>query len=71
MPVSEARSADLLEILTPIRRRKPSSAQRARQRLRAVLEWAVPVEYGIDSPCDRIGPLLGPQFEVLVRRVMF
>ena len=64
-------SADLLEIITPIRHRKASSARRVRQRLRAVPEWGVPMEYRIDSPCDSIGPVLGPQFEVLVRRVMF
>ena len=35
-----------------------------RQRLRAVLEWAVAMEYRIDNPCDRIGPVLGPQHDV-------
>ena len=64
MPVSEVTSADLLEILTPIWHRKASSARRVRQRLRAVLEWAVAMEYRIDNPCDRIGPVLGPQQDV-------
>ena len=64
MPVSEVTSADLLEILTPIWHRKASSARRVRQRLRAVLEWAVAMEYRIDNPCDRIGPVLGPQYDV-------
>ena len=64
MPVSEVTSADLLEILTPIWHRKASSARRVRQRLRAVLEWAVAMEYRIDNPCDRIGPVLGPQHDV-------
>ena len=31
-----------------------------RQRLQAVLEWAVAMEFRIDNPCDRIGPVLGP-----------
>ena len=57
MPVSEVTSADLLEILTPIWHRKASSARRVRQRLRAVLEWAVAMEY-------RIGPVLGAQHDV-------
>ena len=35
-----------------------------RQRLRAVLEWAVAMEYRIDNPCDRIGPVLGAQKDV-------
>ena len=64
MPVSEVTSADVLEILTPIWHRKASSARRVRQRLRAVLEWAVAMEYRIDNPCDRIGPVLGPQHDV-------
>ena len=64
MPVSEVTSADVLEILTPIWHRKASSARRVRQRLRAVLEWAVAMEFRIDNPCDRIGPVLGPQHDV-------
>ena len=64
MPVSEVTSADLLEILTPIWHRKPSSARRVRQRLRAVLEWAVAMEFRLDNPCDRIGPVLGLQQDV-------
>ena len=64
MPVSEVTSADLLGILTPIWHRKASSARRVRQRLRAVLEWAVAMEYRIDNPCDRIGPVLGLQHDV-------
>ena len=65
MPVSEVTSADVLEILTPIWHRKASSARRVRQRLRAVLEWAVAMEFRIDNPCDRIGPVLGPQQDVV------
>ena len=64
MPVSEVTSADLLEILTPLWHRKVATAKRVRQRLRAVLEWAVAMEYRIDNPCDRIGPVLGPQKDV-------
>ena len=64
MPVSKVTSADLLEILTPIWHRKASSARRVRQRLRAVLAWAVAMEYRIDNPCDRIGPVLGLQQDV-------
>ena len=61
VPVSEVTSADLLEILTPLWHRKVATAKRVRLRLRAVLEWAVAMEYRIDNPCDRIGPVLGPQ----------
>ena len=64
MPVSEVTSADVLEILTPIWHRKAPTARRVRQRLQAVLEWAVAMEFRIDNPCDRIGPVLGPQQDV-------
>ena len=64
VPVSEVTSADVLEILTPLWHRKVATAKRVRQRLRAVLEWAVAMEYRLDNPCDRIGPVLGPQRDV-------
>ena len=64
VPVSEVTSADVLEILTPLWHRKVATAKRVRQRLRAVLEWAVAMEFRIDNPCDRIGPVLGPQRDV-------
>ena len=64
VPVSEVTSADVLEILSPIWHRKAQTARRVRQRLRAVLEWAVAMEFRTDNPCDRIGPVLGPQQDV-------
>ena len=64
MPVSEVTSADVLEILTPLWHRKVATAKRVRQRLHAVLEWAVAMEFRLDNPCDRIGPVLGPQKDV-------
>ena len=64
VPVSEVTSADLLEILTPLLHRKVATAKRVRQRLRAVLEWAVAMEHRIDNSCDRIGLVLGPQKDV-------
>ena len=48
VPVSEVTSADLLEILTPLWHRKVATAKRLRQRLRAVLEWAVAMEFRLD-----------------------
>ena len=65
MPVSEVSSADLLEILSPIWHVKPDMARKLRQHLRAVLEWAVAMELRIDNPCDRVGPVLGPQHNVV------
>ena len=59
--VSEVTSAEVLEVLTPIWHEKVQTARRVRQRVRAVLEWAVAMELRPDNPCDRIGPVLGPQ----------
>ena len=64
-PVSEVTSADVLEILSPIWHTKARTARSVRQRIRAVLEWAVAMEYRTDNPCDRIGPVLGPQRDVV------
>ena len=64
-PVSEVTSADALEILSPIWHTKAPTAKSVRQRIRAVLEWAVAMEYRTDNPCDRIGPVLGPQRDVV------
>ena len=64
-PVSQVNSADVLEILTPIWHVKPETARAVRQRLRTVLEWAVAMEWQSDNPCDRIGPVLGPQGDIV------
>ena len=60
-PVSAVTSAEVLDVLTPIWHVKAQTARRVRERIRAVLEWAVAVELRSDNPCDRIGPVLGPQ----------
>ncbi len=60
-PVSEVSSADVLAVLTPIWHVKPDTARRLRQRIRAVLEWSIAMEHRTDNPCDRVGPVLGPQ----------
>ena len=64
-PVSEVSSADVLEILTPLWHVKTRTARTLRQRLHAVLEWGIAMEHRTDNPCDRIGPVLGPQREVM------
>ena len=61
----EVTSADELEILAPIWHVKAETARRRRQRIRAVLEWAVAMEFRIDNPYDRIGLVLGPQHDVV------
>ena len=65
MPVSEVSSADVLEVLSPIWHVKGSMARCVRRRIRAVMEWAVAMELRPDNPCDRIGPVLGPQRDLV------
>jgi hypothetical protein len=66
--VSEVSAADLLEILTPIWHTKAETARAVRQRVRAVLEWSIAMELRSDNPCDRIGPVLGPQGDIVTHR---
>ena len=61
MPIAEVTSADVIGILAPIWHEKASTARKLRQRIRAVLEWAVAMDLRPDNPCDRIGPVLGAQ----------
>ena len=65
LPVSEVTSADVIGILAPIWHEKPPTARKLRQRIRAVLEWAVAMDLRPDNPCDRIGPVLGAQGKVV------
>ncbi|MCY4430314.1 MAG: integrase arm-type DNA-binding domain-containing protein, partial [Rhodospirillales bacterium] len=64
-PVSEVDSADVLEVLTPIWHSKIQTARAVRQRIRAVMEWAIAMNLRADNPCDRLGPVLGPQNRVV------
>ena len=59
--VTEVTGADVLEVLVPLWHVKVQTARRVRQRIHAVLEWAVAMELRPDNPCDRIGAVLGPQ----------
>ncbi|WP_420632745.1 tyrosine-type recombinase/integrase [Candidatus Palauibacter sp.] len=61
MPISEVTSADVIGILAPIWHDMPPTARKLRQRIRAVMEWAVAMDLRPDNPCDRIGPVLGSQ----------
>ena len=63
--VSEVTSADVIGILAPIWHEKPPTARKLRQRISAVLEWAVAMEFRIDNPCDRVGSVLGIQDAVV------
>ena len=54
-PISEVTSADVIGVLAPIWHEKATTARKLRQRIRAVMEWAVAMELRPDNPCDRIG----------------
>ena len=59
MPVSEVTTADVLAILTPIWHDKPETARRVRQRIGAVMKWAVAHGLPTGQPggrCPRAGP---------------
>ena len=68
VPVSEVTSADVLEILTPIWHTKPPTARIVRHRIRAVLEWAIAMDWRTDNPCDRLLPVLGSQHHAVRHR---
>ena len=59
--MSEVTSADVIETLRPVWHVRPATARRVRERICTVMEWAVAMEHRHDNPCDRIGPVLGPQ----------
>ncbi len=61
IPIAQVTSADVIGILAPIWHEKAATARKLRQRIRAVLEWAVAMDLRPDNPCDRIGPVLGAQ----------
>ncbi len=68
LPVSEVTSADLVEMLGPVWHARPTTARRVRQRVGAVMDWAVAMEYRPDNPCERIGPVLGRQRHLVEHR---
>ena len=61
MPISEVTSTDVIGILAPIWHDTAATARKLRQRIRTVMEWAVAMDLRPDNPCDRIGPVLGSQ----------
>ncbi len=64
-PVAEVTRADVLEILSPIWHVKAPTARCVHQRVHAVLEWAVAMDYRVDNPCDRVLPVLGAQGDIV------
>ena len=50
MPVCDVTTADVLHILTPMWHATPETARRVRQRIGAVMKWAVAKGYRADNP---------------------
>ncbi len=67
-PVSEVESADVLAILGPIWHTQPVRAKSVKQRIHAVLEWAIAMNLRSDNPADRVRPVLGPQRNIVQHR---
>ena len=65
MPVCDVSSADVLDTLRRIWHVRPETARRVRQRISAVMEWAIAMELRTDNPCDRLGGVLGPQQDLV------
>ena len=66
LPVSAVPTADVLAILTPIWHEKSQTAQRVRQRISAVMKWAIAMGYRPDNPAgDALGQALGRQQTVV------
>ncbi len=55
----------MIGILARIWHERAATARKLRQRIRAVMEWAVAMDLRPDNPCDRIGPVLGAQGKVV------
>ena len=67
--VSEITSADLLQVLAPLWHAKPETARRVRQRIGAVMKWAVAMELRPDNPAgEALGQALGRQQDVVRHR---
>ncbi len=65
LPVSEVTSADVVETLRKVWHERPATARRVRQRISTVMEYVVAMDYRDDNPCSRIGPVLGPQQDLV------
>ena len=65
VPVCDVTSADILETLRRVWHVRPETARRIRQRIYAVMEWAVAMHVRDDNPCDRLGKVLGPQQDIV------
>ncbi len=69
--IDEIASADVLAVLTPIWRAKAETARQLRQRLGAVMKWAIANGYRLDNPAgEALGQVLGRQSEGRLHRAL-
>ena len=54
-----------VEALRTVWHERPATARRVRQRISTVMDYAVALNYRDDNPCSRIGPVLGPQQDLV------
>ena len=54
----------MLVVIAPIWHERPETARRVRQRIAAVMQWAVAMAYRADNPRDRVAATLGRQGDV-------
>ena len=59
--ISTITSADVLSVLSPIWNSHPETARRVKQRIGAVMKWAVAKGWRTDNPADAIGQALPKQ----------
>ena len=58
--VTDIDAAEVIEVLSPLWHTMPVTAQRLRQRIGAVLKWAIAQDYRRDNPADAVPYALGP-----------
>ena len=61
LSVADVTGADVVDVLKPVWHSHPTTAWRLRQRIGAVMEWAVAMGLRDDNPCQSIGSALGRQ----------
>ncbi len=55
----------MVEALRAVWHERLATVRRVRQRIGTVMQWAVALNCRDDNPCSRIGPILGPQRDLV------
>lgn len=67
-PVSDITSADVLRVLTPIWTSKAETARRVKQRIGAIMKWAVAQGYRADDPSAALSQALPKSYQKVEHR---